>query len=311
MREVCFGNLIWLDKSEVKLSLPLIMLSFLLFNAGLAAKTQDLKSLVKYPKALIVGLTGNILIPIVFIYFIKNCLFFWHNQDETQNILVGLAILGSMPIASSSTAWTQNTEGNLGLSLGLVNFSTILSPFSTPIILHCVGFMTLGEYSKELHELANHGTGAFIAFSVFMPSTLGIIIHKLMGEKRVNRIKPSLKLFNSFILISLIYSNAAISLPQIVSQPDLDFHLIILIITLIMCSGLFFTGWLISKFLKARNNERISLIFALGMNNNGVGLVLASMALANHPLILVPIIFYNLAQHIIASIVSTRISKFK
>ena len=136
MREVCFGNLIWLDKSEVKLSLPLIMLSFLLFNAGLAAKTQDFKSLLKYPQALILGLTGNILIPILFIYFIKNCLFFWHNPDETQNILVGLAILGSMPIASSSTAWTQNTEGNLGLSLGLVNFSTILSPFSTPVILH-------------------------------------------------------------------------------------------------------------------------------------------------------------------------------
>ena len=39
------------------------------------------------------------------------------------------------------------------------------------------------------------------------------------------------------------------------------------------------------------------------MNNNGAGLVLASMALADHPQVMLPVIFYNLAQHLIASIV--------
>jgi len=50
-------------------------------------------------------------------------------------------------------------------------------------------------------------------------------------------------------------------------------------------------------------------MFGLGMNNNGVGLVLASMALSDHPLIMLPIIIYNLLQHIIAGIVDKRINK--
>jgi BASS family bile acid:Na+ symporter len=39
------------------------------------------------------------------------------------------------------------------------------------------------------------------------------------------------------------------------------------------------------------------------MNNNGAGLVLASMALAHHPRVMLPIIFYNLLQHLVASVV--------
>jgi BASS family bile acid:Na+ symporter len=39
------------------------------------------------------------------------------------------------------------------------------------------------------------------------------------------------------------------------------------------------------------------------MNNNGTGLVLASMTLADHPRVLLPIIFYNLVQHLVAGTV--------
>jgi bile acid:Na+ symporter, BASS family len=41
-------------------------------------------------------------------------------------------------------------------------------------------------------------------------------------------------------------------------------------------------------------------MFGLGMNNNGTGLVLASLALPSYPNVMVPIIFYNLIQHIVA-----------
>ncbi|WP_198953797.1 hypothetical protein [Rhodopirellula sp. MGV] len=48
---------------------------------------------------------------------------------------------------------------------------------------------------------------------------------------------------------------------------------------------------------------KASLMFALGMNNNGTGLVLAGLTLANHPEVMLPIILYNLVQHLIAALV--------
>jgi predicted Na+-dependent transporter len=65
----------------------------------------------------------------------------------------------------------------------------------------------------------------------------------------------------------------------------------------------FAVGWLVSWFLRATPAQRTSMMFGLGMNNNGTGLVLASMALADHPRIMLPIIFYNLVQHLVAGIV--------
>jgi BASS family bile acid:Na+ symporter len=42
-------------------------------------------------------------------------------------------------------------------------------------------------------------------------------------------------------------------------------------------------------------------MFGVGMNNNGTALVLASLAFVNTPKILVPMMFYNLVQNVIAS----------
>ena len=50
-------------------------------------------------------------------------------------------------------------------------------------------------------------------------------------------------------------------------------------------------------------------MFGLGMNNNGTGLVLASMALADHPRVMLPIIFYNLVQHLVAGVVDRLIGR--
>ncbi len=305
IRNISFGNLTWFDNSSVQLSLPFLMLSFLLFNAGLGIKTEELKKLPSYLMVLLLGFAALIIVPILIIFMVHLGMMFWHDQEEVQNILVGLAVIASMPIASSSTAWAQNSDGNMALSIGLVVLSTLLSPFTAPLMLHFVGLLTYGDYSEDLHELASNGTGAFIIFSIIMPCLLGIIFHYLIGEEKIKHIKPGLKLTNSIILITLIYSNAALSLPNaLLIEPDLDFLLIIFLITIVMCVIAFGSGYFISHVFKLDTSEEASIMYALGMKNNGGGLVLVSMALADHPLVMLPLIFYNLSQQVIASIVS-------
>lgn len=279
------------------------MLGFLLFNAGLGAEVSDLQAIRHRPWSLVCGLLANLLIPIAFIGLVMQTMRAWHNPDEVQNILVGLALVASMPIAGSSTAWSQNANGNLALSLGLVLASTLLSPLTTPIALHSVGWMTTGDYSEDLHELAGSGTGWFLAVSVIMPSLVGIVTRVSVGKERIGQVKPYLRLMNSIILLLLNYANGAVSLPEAIREPDYDFLAVTGLITLLLCLSAFLAGWLIARLRSADLGEQASLMFGLGMNNNGTGLVLASMALADHPRVLLPIIFYNLIQHLVAGIV--------
>jgi len=201
------------------------------------------------------------------------------------------------------------SNGNLALSLGLILASTTLSPLTTPIALHFAGNLTTGDYSEDLHLLANGKTNMFLILGVVIPSALGMIVHFILKEKRASKLRSGLREFNLLILLLLNYFNASNVLPKIIANPDWDFLAMILIITSLLCVALFGAGNLLGKILKTDGNNRIALMFGLGMNNNGVGLVLASMALSDHPLIMLPIIIYNLLQHIVAGIIDKKISR--
>jgi BASS family bile acid:Na+ symporter len=265
--------------------------------------------MLRAPLILGLALAANLMVPIAFIMLVRSIMNGWHNADELQNILVGLALVASMPIAGSSTAWAQNADGDVALSLGLVLFSTLLSPLSTPIALHSVGLLATGDYSEDLHELAQGGAGVFLTFGVLTPSLLGIALRWVLGEGRIAASRPALKLINSAVLLVLTYSNASVFLPEAVREPDSDFLAVTLAIVFGLCVLAFSAGWLISRVFYTSPAQRASLMFGLGMNNNGMGLVLASMALADHPRVMLPIIFYNLVQHLVAGLVDRFISR--
>ncbi|MGD9543657.1 MAG: bile acid:sodium symporter family protein [Methylocystis sp.] len=295
--------------APLHISLPTIMLALLLFNAGLAAKTADIENMLRRPSLLASGLAANVFVPLGFIVAASGTLKVWHNPEEVQQILVGLALIASMPIAGASTAWSQNANGNLALSLALVLLTTILSPILTPIVLHGVGYVTIGDYAEDLHELASGGAFAFLGAWVILPTLLGIAVNRIAGQARVVAAGPYLKIANMIVLTLLNYSNAALSLPNAVAHPDFDFLAAILAIVGSLCMVMFAAGYGISRALKASRADTVSMMFGLGMNNNGTALVLASMALADHPQVMLPVIFYNLVQHFAASFVDRAVSR--
>jgi bile acid:Na+ symporter, BASS family len=302
IRDTAFGEItVFHDTSRV--SLLMIMLAFLLFNAGLGLHADQLHSLLRSKAVLVVGLIANILIPIAYIVITMQVLRSWHNPAETQNILIGLALVASMPIAGSSTAWAQNAEGNLALSLGLVLFSTLLSPLITPAALHLFGTLASGEYATALHNVAAYSTGTFLGLWVVLPAMLGLVVRRVVGEVMLTSLRPALILLNASILLLLNYSNASVSLPQVVGNPDADFLIVILAMTLTLCVITFSAAYGLARLLNADQHQTTSLMYGLGMNNNGTGLVLAALELPMYPLVMLPIIFYNLIQHLVAGTV--------
>ena len=204
IRNVSFGD-ISIFQTNIHGSLLLLLLAMLMFNAGLGVKTSHLKTLVQRAWVLVAGLTANLLVPIVYIFFITLLLQLWHNPEETQHILVGLALVAAMPIAGASTAWAQNSNGNLALSLGLVLCSTILSPLMTPMAFYVFGEMATEEYETILHDLADYGSGTFLGLWVVLPSLLGLGIRVVIPERSLDAAMPYVKIINALVLLVLNY----------------------------------------------------------------------------------------------------------
>ena len=288
---------------RVRVTPPALLLAVLLFNAGLGVQPARLRGLLRRPAVLLAGLAANLTVPLACVFAVAQLLRPWHNWDEAQQILVGLGLVASMPVAGSSTAWSQHADGDPALSLGLVLASTLLSPWTTPAALYAVGLAAGGGYAADLHALAGSGAGLFVTLWVALPSLLGLLARPLLGDGRVAAAGPHRKLVNALLLLALNYANASASLPQAAAERDWDFLAVLLGAVAGLCLLLFAAGWWVGRLAGADRAGRTALMFGLGMNNNGTGLVLAA-ALAAHPAVLLPIICYNLAQHLAAAAAS-------
>ena len=125
----------------------------------------------------------------------------------------------------------------------------------------------------------------------------------------MERLGDFLKLGNIASLVTLCYVNASTCLPGIVRNPDWDLLGLSLAMVVGLCMIAFASGALLGRAVDAGRPQRVALMFGLGMNNNGTGLVLASMALGSDPIMMLPIILYNLVQHVAAGCVSRLITE--
>ncbi len=304
------GPGLWLKEASVldlvalpgrfAMTVPMLLLWLLLFNAGLRVRAGRIGQIARRPEMMLAGLAANLTVPLVFLALMVPALRAWHNPNEAAIVLVGLALVSSMPIAGSSTGWSQAADGDMALSLGLVLGSTFLSPLTTPASLHALGMLVPGSYGEQLHLLAGCDTGSFLIVWVLLPSLLGIAARAALGEARVAVVERRLKIVVPFTLLILCYANASSCLPQALRQPDWDFLGIIIVFVTGLCMMTFAAGHVIGRMVGADRGQRAALMFGLGMNNNGTGMVLASLAMGSQPMVMLPIIVYNLAQHLIA-----------
>ncbi len=303
-----FGHLT-IGSETAPVSLGMLLLACLLANAGMGMELERLRHLLRQPVPLLVGLLANLLVPVLFILCLAQGLRWWHDPDQMQNILVAIGLIAAMPIAGSATAWSQKSNGDLSLSLGLVLGSTLLSMWTTPLTLRAVGLVTTGEHARTLHDLAGSGTGLFLFAWVLAPTVLGMLVRAAVGNERVRAARPVLKVLSAVTLLLLIYINSASALPQVLDQLGLDLLAALLGIAVSFCTVAFTAGWLVAQLLRVDRGGEIALIYGLGMNNNGTGLVLASATLSHWPQVSFTIVCYNLVQHLVAGCVDFALAR--
>ncbi|MFI0260569.1 bile acid:sodium symporter [Streptomyces sp. NPDC017056] len=288
------------------LTLPMVLLAMMLFNAGLGVRITDLRVVLCRPARLVLGIAANALLPLLVLPAVALGLRTWPDPGEAEGLVVGLLLVLAMPIAGGAASWGQTAGGNVPLVVAMVIGSTVLSPLTVPLGIHLTGHLVGPHGSGTLDDtatvdiIARAGSGVFALVSVVLPCLAGITVRIALGEDRAHRTLPAVKAVNLVNVLLLCYVNAAGALGQALARPDPDLLMLALGLSGTVCCLTFYCGRWMSAWTRCERPDGISLTFATGMNNSSAAAVLAAGWFPHRPGVLLPILSYSLLQKVVA-----------
>jgi BASS family bile acid:Na+ symporter len=287
---------------DVRFTVPLLLLATMLFSAALLAEVAQIRAVLQQPLLLCVATLAVWIGPALLVVLASFLVPLLVSEQPASGVLVGLTLAATMPVANSSTGWTQNAHGNLALSLALVVLSIALSPLITPQLLSTLGMSLSASERAYCEELVNRFSGEFFIVWVIVPTLAGFACRWLVRPRRLALVGHWFILASAGALLLLNYINAAIALPPLKDSP---MAVILATATFaVALSGVgLLSGWLIARLLWLPAEMRTALFFSLGMKHTGLALVLAASVLANQPFAILMIVLAALSQHLCAALV--------
>jgi BASS family bile acid:Na+ symporter len=288
--------------NDGRVTVPLALLALMLFCAAVMTDLSQIRTVLRHPLLLAVSLAAVWAGPAMLVLAAGEIVPWLVDGDATAGLLVGLALIAAMPVANSSVGWTQNSQGNLALSLALVVLSISASPWATPQLLEWLGRSLSEAEQRSCDELLTQFSGWFFVVWVILPTALGFACRLCLTPARVKSHGGRIILASAIALLLLNYINSALALPKAAQS-----SVAVLVVTAALAVALSLVGlalaWLISRLLRLSHAATSALLFGLSMKHTGLALILAGAVLSDKPLAILLIVLATLAQHLSAAVV--------
>ena len=252
-----------ISKVFLPLSLAIIMLGM-----GMTLVPADFTRIIKYPKAILIGLT-NQLIFLPIIGFLIAIVF-----NLNPIMAVGLMILASCPGGPTSNLITQVCKGNIALSVTLTAFASIVSILTIPFILY-YALEYFGSNTDIIIKLPIIDTIMQIMGITVIPISIGMFIRKHKTNFAKQMEKP-MRTASTIIFILVFIAVLAANADKLVDGMK-EAGLVTLLLN-IATMGL---GYLTARIFKLNLKNAISITIESGIQNGTLALVIATSILNN------------------------------
>ncbi|SHI56481.1 sodium-dependent transporter [Streptomyces sp. 3214.6] len=306
------GPALWLRRphavpaAHLTLHTAPLLLSLVLFSAGLQVPVRALGRLLRRPKALLAGLVLHLAIPLAVVPFVAFLLRRTPDTDGGSGLLTAMILVVAMPVAAGATVWTDKGDGDQPTMVGLVLASTLLSPLTTPLLLETLAPLLSGGYAHTLAVTGRSAERGFALTAVVLPCATGLLGALVLPTRwlgpLVRTVAPS-AMAGSLVMT---YVNAGGALGSVLTRPRPLLIAAALAVAALVCLLSFTLGRVAARALRLEAGVASSLTLACGMNNSTATAVLLTASLPGKPHLLLPVLAYGLLQKTAASRVVTR-----
>ena len=253
-------------------SLALIMLSL-----GLTIRLEDFKRQFAHPRALLVGLSAQmLLVPLLALGIIS--IF-----ELPPALAAGLMILSFCPGGVTSNLFSHMAKANVPLSISLTVIASLITPFTIPVLSELALQAFMGD-AHEVHIPLGLTMMRLIVISV-LPVVIGMSVRARFGRFS-HRWQPYIYRFATGLFLGVI---AEVILQQWARLLDLSAEsgpASLCMIIAAMALGTF-----AARVFRLDQKDTRTIAIEVGMQNGGMALVVTQIVLQSAELSIIPVVY--------------------
>lgn len=246
-----------------------VLLPFSLFiimlGMGLSLVVNDFLRVFKYPRAVAIGLTNQLILLPVVGYVIAS------NFGLPPAFAVGIMIIAACPGGVTSNLITHVVKGDTALSITMTALASFVTVFSIPLIINFGLMAFMGE--SQLIELPILETmGKIIGITVF-PVAIGMFIRRRNPDFALKMERPS-RLASTIIFIIIL-------LAIIVQERErlMTYFVQLSGATLMLNLITMLLGFAAAKLFRLNLQQSLSITIESGIQNGTLAIVIAESIL--------------------------------
>lgn len=256
-----------------------VCLFIIMFGMGLSLTKQDFYQVAKFPKAVLIGVVGQMLVLPAVGFAIAYVLL-----PTEAAMAVGLVLVAACPGGTTSNLITHMAKGDLALSISLTAISSLLTLVSIPLVVG-LALLTFSDLETQVELPVSKMIGALLVLTL-IPVSLGMWVR---SRKPVQAVDWSRYLgrFSTVFLLALIV------FVSISEYKTMDEHIKnVGPATLALNITMMLMAWLVARLAKLNEAQSTSITIEIGIQNSTLAMLIATAFLSN-PAMAIPAAIYS------------------
>ncbi len=266
--------------------LPLA-LAFIMIGMGLSLTIDDFKRIVRYPKAVVIGLICQLIVlPLVGFLLIR---YF----EVTGALAVGVMIIAACPGGATSNLISHLAKGDTALSISLTAVTSLITVITIPLIVN-YSIVHFGEEGTVLLPLGR--TIAQIFLITLIPVGIGMVIHRKQPKFALRADRP-VRILSAVFLALIIVAAILKERENLVAFFKLTGPTM-----LALNLGMLAIGYLVARLFLLPARQQVTISIETGIQNGTLGIFVAATLLKNS-VMTVPSAIYSLIMFMTAGLI--------
>ncbi len=254
-----------------------LCLFLIMMGMGLTLVVNDFKRVVKFPKAVSIGLVNQLIMLPVIGFALANIM------PLRPEYAVGVMLLVLCPGGTTSNLFTYLAKGDVALSVTMTAIASVITVFTIPVVLSYSLIHFMGAGSEFQLPVAKTMISLFVI--TILPISIGMLIKRYApraADKSQVLVSRFGVIFLALLVVFLGYVQRDIIVEAFINVGPVS--LILNVVTMAL-------GYFSSKLLGLNLAQRTSITLEVGLQNSTLSIFMALTLLSNYDMSMTPAIY--------------------